>query len=216
LLQCIKPGDTVIDIGAYKGAYTYWMSKAVGKLGRVYAFEPQKSAYDSLYRIINSKKIKNIVLEQTALSSKNGEMCLAIPGTKEEYSPGATLEVKDNENYKAMYNVRVKTLDSYFQELNVNRLSFIKCDAEGHELEIFRGGTGILKEYKPTLLLECEKRHLNRNTVHDVFAFLEQQGYKGSFCYKNKLCPLTEFQIERHQSGDKELYVNNFLFVAIR
>ena len=32
---------TAIDIGANKGAYTYWLSKAVGNNGQVISLEPQ-------------------------------------------------------------------------------------------------------------------------------------------------------------------------------
>ena len=34
-------GAIALDIGANKGIYTYWLSKKVGKDGKVIAFEPQ-------------------------------------------------------------------------------------------------------------------------------------------------------------------------------
>ena len=37
----LQPGDVAVDIGAHKGAYTYWMAKGVGGSGRVFSFEPQ-------------------------------------------------------------------------------------------------------------------------------------------------------------------------------
>lgn len=41
LLATLRPGRMALDIGAHKGAYSYWMSKAVGPWGEVIAFEPQ-------------------------------------------------------------------------------------------------------------------------------------------------------------------------------
>ena len=50
MLNHLKLGDTAIDIGAHKGAYTYWMSKYVGNEGRVFSFEPQREIYEILKR----------------------------------------------------------------------------------------------------------------------------------------------------------------------
>ena len=37
----LRHGDVAVDVGAYKGGYTYWMREAVGDAGTVFAFEPQ-------------------------------------------------------------------------------------------------------------------------------------------------------------------------------
>ncbi len=213
LLKFVKVGETAIDIGAYKGAYTYWMSKAVGVTGRVYAFEPQKHAYNRLLGILNDINITNVILEPKGLSSKTGEMRLNIPNQNKGGSPGATFEVKSNEEYQVKYSVQVESLDSYFEKLNIDKISFIKCDAEGHELEIFRGGVNILKKYKPILLFECENRHLQEHKIEDVFVFLRQFGYEGQFICRNQLLPMSDFQIDKHQIINQEPYVNNFLFI---
>jgi hypothetical protein len=44
----LAPGDVAVDVGAHKGAYTWWMRRAVGESGRVYAFEPQPALADNL------------------------------------------------------------------------------------------------------------------------------------------------------------------------
>jgi len=36
----VQKGESVLDIGANYGLYTYHLSRAVGPSGRVYAFEP--------------------------------------------------------------------------------------------------------------------------------------------------------------------------------
>ena len=35
LLGNVSAGQTCVDIGAHKGAYTYWMQRAVGPTGRI-------------------------------------------------------------------------------------------------------------------------------------------------------------------------------------
>src|SRR5688572_11049838 len=41
-------GATVIDIGANRGIYCFWMVRAVGSNGRVIAFEPQPEMHDTI------------------------------------------------------------------------------------------------------------------------------------------------------------------------
>ena len=41
LRRTVLPADQVIDAGAHKGGYSYWLSKFVGRSGHVTAFEPQ-------------------------------------------------------------------------------------------------------------------------------------------------------------------------------
>jgi predicted methyltransferase len=60
----ISPGDTVCDVGAHKGTYTYWLSRWVGNSGRVLAFEPQPSLAAYLRRTV---PLHNVVVEQKAL-----------------------------------------------------------------------------------------------------------------------------------------------------
>ncbi len=79
LLNHLKPGQTVLDIGAHKGAYTYWMSNRVGELGRVIAFEPQPNLNTYLSKIARYAPSKNIHVESVALSSKDGNAVMNVP-----------------------------------------------------------------------------------------------------------------------------------------
>jgi predicted methyltransferase len=41
LMRLDLKGAAVIDVGANKGIYCFWLSRAVGQSGKVIAFEPQ-------------------------------------------------------------------------------------------------------------------------------------------------------------------------------
>ncbi len=104
----------------------------------------------------------------------------------------------------------------------VARLSFIKCDVEGHEDAVLRGGEERIREHMPALLLEVEDRHRER-PVTDLFTLLQSWGYVGYPLTAAGLGDLAGFDVERDQrahlvDGDLPFptplgYVNDFLFL---
>lgn len=206
----LAPGDTAVDIGAHKGAYAYWMHRAVAPAGRVVCFEPQPELAGYLGRMKAALRLDRLEVENLALSSRAGEMTLAVPGGRP--SPSGTLEAGLIEGAHATYPVHVTTLDDHFGADTPVRL--IKCDVEGHELEVFRGGERLLRAQRPLLLFECEERHHRRHTSGEVFAFLEGLGYQGCFFARGGLRPLREFDPARHGELSSAEYANNFVFRA--
>jgi hypothetical protein len=115
--------------------------------------------------------------------------------------------------------VRTYALDGFLSERQ-HRVSFIKCDVEGAELEVFRGAEGILRNDRPALLFECECRHHANGRIDGVFEFLAGMGYVGQFFDDGRLRPIREFDASEHQRTDGDRffdergYCNNFAFVA--
>ena len=210
LLQHLRAGDVAVDVGAHKGAYTYWMRHAVGASGRVYAFEPQPLLAEGLRALIAGQGYDNVVVENLGLSSASGTLQLNVPG--KGTSPGASFE--PGGRGVQTYPVRVTTLDDYFSGSVRERIRLVKCDAEGHELEVFRGGERLLGEVRPCLLFECERRHRKSGLVDDVFEWLKGLGYRGFFIDRSGPRAIDEFDPDTHQSSNDEAgYVNNFLFL---
>ena len=104
MLSHLKPGQTAIDIGAHKGAYTYWMSKYVGKDGKVFAFEPQPKLYNQLNKLLEHSNNYNVNLELLALSSSKGEDTMVIPSKKT--SPSASINNNKREGLGAKLQLR--------------------------------------------------------------------------------------------------------------
>jgi FkbM family methyltransferase len=210
LLGQLKPGDTVVDIGAHKGGYSYWMLRAVGKSGQVFAFEPQPALAQYLFKIKALFRFDNFIPNHCGLSSMTGELSLSVPSNG--VSPGASFESGLLPGAQQVHQVKVDTLDHYFASFPDTRIAFIKCDVEGHELEVFRGGEQLLRTQRPVLMFECEERHHLRYRSQDVFDFLMGLGYSGSFFYRGKLEPLEKLP-ELGQAGPGSPgYINNFIF----
>ena len=212
MLTHLKPGQTAIDIGAHKGAYTYWMSRYTGKNGNVFAFEPQPRLYNQLNKILEYSKINNVHVELLALSSIKGENTLLMPGKKT--SPSASIHNKKlDDGDSTKITVETTTLDDYFCGKNQIPVHFIKCDVEGHELDVFRSGVKMIKKYQPTIIVECEARHCGKNNVKELFFLFEKLGYKGFFYNGELMANVDDFDIFQYQlTHYKKIYVNNFFF----
>ena len=212
ILVNLAPGDVAIDIGAHKGAYTYWLQKRVSDSGRVVAFEPQVALSDYLKKVVSILGWRNVRIENMGLSSQQGELSLFVPGGAP--SPGATFESRGHDSAEGeTRTVKVETLDHYISEAGIEgRVGFIKCDVEGHELEVFKGAEQTIESDAPLILFECESRHHHGSTIQDVFDWLLERGYKGYFFYRKELRPLKDFNEAIHQVVGGGDYANNFLF----
>ena len=58
--ELVKPGDTVLDVGAHVGYYTLLSSVLVGASGRVFAFEPNPRNYHYLDQHVYLNRCRNV------------------------------------------------------------------------------------------------------------------------------------------------------------
>lgn len=169
-------GRTAVDVGAHRGIYSWWLRRAVGPSGRVVSFEPQPDLRAELERMIASFRYRNIEVVPSALSDRPGTATLARVG---EHSGGASLESHADAEGLTTFEVPLTTLDAHFFDgpgAGGSPVAFIKCDVEGHERAVFRGGQRLLTEHRPRVLFECHDRHAEEGAVFDD---LDRLGYKG-------------------------------------
>jgi FkbM family methyltransferase len=177
----VGPGDSVIDIGASIGGYTRFLSGIVGPSGHVYSFEPNPPIYDFLSHNVKELKLENVKLFSSALSDKKGTASIAIPryrwGSECHYD--ATLEAKRARPDCRQVDVTVNTLDSFFAE-RPEKIAFVKCDVNYHELACLRGGLETLRRFKPAMLIEIlPDPDKAGGPAAQVFELLEENGYEG-------------------------------------
>ena len=70
--QIVRPGMVVADVGANIGTHTLALARQVGPSGWVYAFEPQRIAFQSLCANMALNSIANADCEQAAVGQTNG------------------------------------------------------------------------------------------------------------------------------------------------
>jgi len=217
VLKNLRPGDVAIDVGAHKGAFLYWMQRVVGPTGKVIAFEPQPELAKYLSSVIGASHLEHVKVINAALSHRPGVMTLTREG--ELPSPSARLAAA-NEWDEAIaghvsFSVRVDALDKCLAKQD-RPVRLIKCDVEGHELEVFHGARRILEEDRPMLLFECERRHHRGEAISPVFEFLERIGYTGLYLDRHRTHSLASFRPELQNDPESPEYVNNFAFLPRR
>ncbi|WP_441237475.1 FkbM family methyltransferase [Bradyrhizobium sp. 930_D9_N1_4] len=217
ILNHVRPGDIVCDVGANKGSFLYWLSRWSAH-GRAVAFEPQQDLADYLTRMCAVLPLQNVTIEAKAVFSQTGRGELFVP---KGHKPGASLS-KNGLSYATIETVPVPVvaLDDYFS--TNDRISVVKIDVEGAEIGVFEGAERIVKRDKPLLVFECESRHLVGRSISDVFLYLEKLGYRGSFIQRGRVFPVSQFREDVHQSNDgqwfwkKADYCSNFIFNPVK
>lgn len=154
------PGDTVLDIGANFGLFTRFLSESVGETGRVYSFEPTGDMFGVLSNNCSSLGLTNTRTFRTALSDRTGSSEMVIPmredGTLNHYEASLSGETAPGTEGKTV-SVETNTLDDFCAHHGVGKIAFIKCDVEGHEIEVLEGARRTLRHHRPTLLLEVNE-----------------------------------------------------------
>jgi FkbM family methyltransferase len=160
----LRPGDLAVDVGAHKGGYVYAMRKVVGASGAVVAVEPQPELASYLRQCVLDFGWRNVAVMERALSSEPGERTLWRPAG--EPSPAASLDGASLPPRPLGVPVEVDTLDRTLSALLPGRpVRLLKCDVEGHELDVLAGAAETLSAHRPLILVECEARHAPERLV---------------------------------------------------
>ncbi len=143
----LKRGQTFIDVGAHFGYESLLASRLVGNEGSVISFEPNPETY-AIARL-NLAGCSNVELRQQGVGSAVGSLkCECRPISQSAFNQlGAT------DSGYASIDVSVTCLDAVLESKS-EKVAFIKCDAEGMEIDILRGATRVLKNDKPLIVLE--------------------------------------------------------------
>ena len=174
----LKPGMTVLDIGAHHGFYTLLASKKVGHEGRVIAFEPSPREKRKLLWHIKLNHYKNVKVEDVALGNKEGNVEFFVVQGRDT-GCNSLLPPKVTEPTRVV-EVRVIKLDNYLKDHRIDHVDFIKMDVEGAELSVLKGATGLL-QHKPRPVILCELADTRTQSwgykAKEVVVFLSNLGY---------------------------------------
>ena len=174
-IRYIKLGMTTFDIGANIGWYTLLCGDLVGHRGKVYSFEAEPNTF----RLLNSSVEINgffdrVMVENLGVTEKSGKLEFYSykyhQGSSTFHKSELTGQYKDD---ITTIEVDTVSLDEYCEKNSINKIHFMKIDAEGSEPQIIKGAERLLKnDCIETILMEYTDANLEAVNI------LTQHGYK--------------------------------------
>ncbi len=158
----VRPGHTVLDVGAHVGYYTLLASELAGVTGQVVAFEPDPDNVRFLERHVRLNRCVNVTVERAAVAASDGEASFERGSGTGTGHLGAAGDL----------TVRTLALDAYVRRHGL-RPDVVKIDVEGAEAEVLAGAESMLRTVRPTLFLSTHGREPNRTCR----LFLDRLGY---------------------------------------
>lgn len=192
--QLVCSGDYVVDLGANIGVYTAFLSRLVTDTGRVYSFEPIPTSFSFLNNNVTKLGLRNVILRQAAITDCACKIKMSVPkderGAENFYQASV---VVNGANVQTDMTIIVDGL-SLDQAISADleRIRFIKCDVEGHELRCLQGATQLIARSRPAWLIEVSgsPEEIGSNAAA-VFAFMRDSGYDVWVFRQGKLEPWT-------------------------
>ena len=143
--------QSVITAGSYFGDFLPALSKETNQT--IFTYEPVPEQFDYAKKTIELNNLKNVVIENLALSDKNGFVTMELCDTKSDEMlllGGGSRIV--SEKSKTTIEVRSTTLDSLIP--NDCEISVIHLDVEGHEGKSLEGASRLIKKNLPIIIVE--------------------------------------------------------------
>jgi len=186
--KAIKPGDTVIDIGANIGYYSLLSSKLVGSKGKVFSIEASPSIYTELLNNIKLNKQTNINTYNAAVYNKQENLVL-YKADKENIGASSLFE-RNKYKYTEESTISANTLDKIIPPKSIKNARLIKVDIEGAEWFLVDGIKELIKETNADWLIEISPTDIKSTggSVIEIKSIFFKSGYK-AYIIDNKYDP---------------------------
>lgn len=179
VMDLVKDGDVVFDIGANVGWY------AMNIIGRysnttVYSFEPLLHNYKILLENFELNKMNPKFVYNFGFYNKNQHIDFYFD--KENCMATSITDLHEKDT-TCKITCQVKTMDSFVSNQKIERIDFIKCDVEGAEIFVLEGGIQSIENNLPIIFLEMLRKWTAkfRYTPNDIIVLLGGLGYD---CYE--------------------------------
>lgn len=150
-ISLLKPGMTILDIGANIGYYTLIAAKVIGEKGKIFSVEPEPHNYGLLCKNVNINKYNNVTAINKAISDREGKIKLFLDGNNFGCH---SLSISNVKNNMKCVEVECTTLDTLCRENLISCIDLIKVDVEGAEGHVFRKADTVLKQKNLKIFME--------------------------------------------------------------
>ena len=160
LQRCLRPTDTMLDIGCWYGPLALFAAQLCQT---VVAVDPDPAAFASMKRnvALNPTFGQRIVGVQAAIAAASGTRQLHARnfwGDSASSLLHRSLDTAETETVAAL------SLDELLQKSGTSKVDFLKIDIEGGEFEVLTALSDFLKRMEyPTLLIAFHPSYLAEN-----------------------------------------------------
>lgn len=153
-VRWVRPGATVIDVGAHVGYYTLLASILAGDAGKVWALEPDPTNAAFLRRHMAINRRSNVQIEELAVSDKLGIAHFA-------HGTGSGTGHLDTSGTIEVHTV---SLSEFCRTRSITPTA-LKIDVEGAEVPALEGALEMLKSAKPVIFLSTHGADLHKQCL---------------------------------------------------
>ncbi len=165
-----------VDIGANVGDTILSMYR--NKKDLFLAVEPEPKFLKYLEK--NMLGYKNVLIDNTICSAEE------MSGDFSFREHGGTASIERNSSY--ISNTKIDSLDNIIKKYpQISCVDIFKIDTDGHDFDVIRGSQNFVKQYKPSILFECDY-FSNKNYLTELLSTLEfflSNGYSKCLVYDN-------------------------------
>jgi len=169
--RAVLSGETVIDVGANFGLYSYHLARAVGDTGRVYAFEPIPFTHSCLQTILKLWDIENVTVIRKGCSNVNETVSFTLPLQESgairaglSHMSGNRDRGRGSESREDSQTVSCEVVRIDTQLADVTP-SFMKIDVEGAEILVLEGAARSVDRSWPTVVCEINPWFLEESGI---------------------------------------------------
>lgn len=145
----LRPGSTLVDVGANIGVFAIPAAKRVGPTGCVVAVEPSPGIIPYLTRNIADNRLFNVRLKTCAAYDREEKSVPFFEAPTEKFGMGALAAQFD----ALPTTVPARTLDNVLAEEGISHVDLLKVDVEGFEALVFKGAKELLAGLEPPAIL---------------------------------------------------------------
>ncbi len=192
----------IFDIGANIGWYSLNFSQ-LENVEKLYSFEPIPRTFSFLEKHLRMNQRHNVVANNFALSDSNGTT--EFFWTELETGSASMRNIQSRENINKV-TCQTRKLDDVARQYDT-AVDMIKCDVEGSELLVFKGGLETIHRDRPFVFTEMLRKWSGKFGYHpnEIIKIFSDAGY---LCFGYDASVLLQFDVI-----DEETMPTNFFFL---
>lgn len=197
LLDILRPGMIVLDIGAHVGYYTILAGLRVSPGGAVHAFEPMASSYSRLLENVTLNQLDNVTANHCAVSDRAERATLWVG---DPLNTGMSGLSRDEGLSGRKEEVRAVTIDGYLDGLRIRRVDVVKIDIQGAEHAALVGMKQTLRSNEQVQVLAEVDPHLlglSGTSAPALFQTLRTLGFRAYRIGRFGIRPIPESAVSR-------------------